>query len=838
MVDFEKLSGTKKREKTLDPADIFRRLPKPPGINDLYNSQAEVLAEWFARRTSDRDIILKLHTGGGKTLVGLLIAQSSLNETGKAVLYLCPTVQLVRQTLELATKYGIAAVSYEKGRALDERFVNADAVMIATYSALFNGKSKFGLRGSGQPQEVSAIICDDSHVAFSVVRDAFTLAVQLEGARARYESLTGLFRLAFKETDRLGTFDDVLSGAESGVLEVPYWAWHQHLDAVREQLKADAKEHAFVWPLLRDKLQLCHALISRTSFSITPMFPLMNAFPTFSDAPRRVFMSATISDDSEIVRTFDAHPDCALKAISSRSLAGVSERMILVPDLMPFTFEVRNAIVNLADWTSKRKFGAVILVPSDDAASKWADVATVAQGSAAVEEAVAALQSGTTFGPVVFASRYDGMNLTGDSCRLLVLHGLPTGMSSYELYRASALYGGATITRLLAQRIEQGMGRGARGAGDHCVVLLSGASLSAWVAREANFRFLTSATRAQLGMGMDISREVRSLTDLTETIKRSYDRDSSWTKYHAETLAELVGEDKRDELHLRQSAVERKAFDLWHDGYHEPAIARIEDLLSKPPALEPQMRGWMRQFAARIADDWGHVERADDLQREAYAENRNLIRPKVRPPYRPLPSPGAQERAIVSQIGEYRIRRGLLRAFEEQVIHLHPNSSAGQFESALVALANLIGLAAERHDTNGEGPDVLWLLPAKVGLVIEAKSRKKDKNALTKDEHGQLLVAAEWFASHYPEHRCVRVSVHPKAIATKAAVAGASHALTYDKLAVLVSDARDLLTSLCESQLAESELLAECGRLLEASDLRGDRLVSAYLTAFEEIDKV
>ncbi|PYR51228.1 MAG: hypothetical protein DMF89_06770 [Acidobacteria bacterium] len=30
----------------------------------------------------------------------------------------------------------------------------------------------------------------------------------------------------------------------------------------------------------------------------------------------------------------------------------------------------------------------------------------------------------------------------------------------------------------------------------------------------------------------------------------------------------------------------------------------------------------------------------------------------------------------------------------------------------------MIGLSTERHDTNGEGPDVLWLLPSNVGLVL------------------------------------------------------------------------------------------------------------------------
>ena len=58
-------------------------------------SQAQVLEEWFKRRNTDRDIVIKLNTGGGKTLVGLLIAQSILNEHHEPVIYLSPTVQLV-----------------------------------------------------------------------------------------------------------------------------------------------------------------------------------------------------------------------------------------------------------------------------------------------------------------------------------------------------------------------------------------------------------------------------------------------------------------------------------------------------------------------------------------------------------------------------------------------------------------------------------------------------------------------------------------------------------------------------------------------------------------------
>src|SRR5260363_93467 len=125
MVDFDKLKTKKTKSRDIEPTEIFRRLPKPSGINDLYTSQAEVLQAWFKRR-QERDVVLKLHTGGGKTLVGLLMAQSTLNDD----------------------------------------FVNGNAIMVGTYKALFNGRSKFGLRGGVQPQQISAVILDDTHAAF------------------------------------------------------------------------------------------------------------------------------------------------------------------------------------------------------------------------------------------------------------------------------------------------------------------------------------------------------------------------------------------------------------------------------------------------------------------------------------------------------------------------------------------------------------------------------------------------------------------------------------------------------------------------------------------------
>src|SRR5260221_9352075 len=258
MVDFKKLRASKTQQPVTDPIEIFRHLPKPSEITDLYTSQAEVLKAWYDRQ-DERDLVIKLHTGGGKTLVGLLIAQSIMNKTHEPVLYLSPTTQLVDQIAEKARAYSIPAVVYEKERwdELPEEFLNGQSVLICTYHALFNARSRFGVRGTGKEIiHVAGIILDDAHVSFSTMRDAFTLRIDKEDDPEGYAYLAHLFRDDFSDLDKVGTFDDIVTGSsiwgDYAILEVPYWSWQSKSAQVREYLQAKAEAYRFVWPFLRD----------------------------------------------------------------------------------------------------------------------------------------------------------------------------------------------------------------------------------------------------------------------------------------------------------------------------------------------------------------------------------------------------------------------------------------------------------------------------------------------------------------------------------------------------------------------------------------------------------
>ena len=99
-------------EVVLHPRDIFFTLSRASSFSFPRDIQTEVMNRWFEHR--DRpDSIIKLNVGSGKTLVGLLLLQSSLNEGKGPALYVSPDKQLLQQVIQEARALGLAACRTE-----------------------------------------------------------------------------------------------------------------------------------------------------------------------------------------------------------------------------------------------------------------------------------------------------------------------------------------------------------------------------------------------------------------------------------------------------------------------------------------------------------------------------------------------------------------------------------------------------------------------------------------------------------------------------------------------------------------------------------------------------
>lgn len=832
MVDFKQLGNKTEKGKPINPLNIFERLVKPQGINDLYSSQREVLSNWYAETRNSKDAVIKLHTGGGKTLVGLLIGLSSMRELHKPVLYLTPTHQLAEQTFEQARQIGIPAVLYQKGEPLAPDFLNGNAIMVGTYNSLFNARSKFGANGSVKVQELGAIILDDAHASFPIIRDCFTLEISSTDNRDLYEALTQQFTYSFKKIHREEIYQDIVSGLDSGVLEVPYWAWHDRnrnvAALIRQKAEVLGSDYLFSWPLLRDNLNLCHALISSKSFTITSILPLVKLFPAFANADRRIYMSANINDTNEIIRTFGADPKLIETPQTSKTLAGVSEKMILIPEEMRSSSNVQEALNPILENAKNNKLGSIILVPSNEAAGTWNGRAIIATGSEQVEQFVRKLQSGENFGPFVFANRYDGVDLPGDACRLLIMDGLPEGSSNYDKFKATALRGSESITREIAQKIEQGIGRGARGTSDYCVVFLVGHELVNWVSIKNNTTYLTNITRAQLEIANNVSESVLNSDDLANTVDQCLNRDESWTQYYRKELLDNLTDDfqtaKADEAML-----ERKVIDLWQEGYKDKAIDRLTSFLNDPTEITDRpMRGWLEQLCSKIHYDNNNRVASEQLQKKAFGHNKNLTRSQEEPDYIPLQAPDSQAKAIVEHLSKYSTAAAAIRNFEDITASLVQHAPSKEFEQALCDFAYFLGFKPEKHDRNGKGSDVIWLTPQKIGFILEAKNEKNSDTPLHKQEAGQLNVAINWFKSNYSQYTAVPVSVHPSNYADDNAEAYVFKLLTIKDLRRLIDEVHEFLLQLSEN--AQSD--AYCEALLEKSKLRPEAIQQNFLSEF------
>ena len=85
MIDFSKRLDAKLLEKKTHPVEIYDTLDRASDKGPLRPAQEAILNTWYESNRNKKDVIIKLHTGQGKTLVGLLILQSRINE-GKSII--------------------------------------------------------------------------------------------------------------------------------------------------------------------------------------------------------------------------------------------------------------------------------------------------------------------------------------------------------------------------------------------------------------------------------------------------------------------------------------------------------------------------------------------------------------------------------------------------------------------------------------------------------------------------------------------------------------------------------------------------------------------------------
>jgi hypothetical protein len=407
MVDFKKHLGKAAQAQSLvHPVDLYETLDRQSDKGPLRPAQEAVLKNWHDGQRSKKDVILKLHTGQGKTLIGLLMLQSKLNEKKGPALYLTPNKFLANQTREQADQFGINYVTLD--RDLPHDFLDSKAILITHAQKLFNGKSTFGI--SSASEHVASIVVDDSHACIDAIRQAFIIRGDFN--HPLHSKLLDLFGTEL-EKQGAGTFQDINNHSYDSLLSVPYWDWYSKVSDVAAVLSkhSDTREVKFVWPLLKDMLQHCQCLISGQSFEIGPYVPPLEQFGSFHGASHRVFMSATVSDDSFFVKGLGLSSDVITSPLMYEKEKWSGEKMLLIPSLIDESLGREEIVKWLGPPDKNRSYGVVVLAPSFSGCKDWKAYGATVANTEDIDAAVASLRAGKYKDTLVIANRYDGIDL-------------------------------------------------------------------------------------------------------------------------------------------------------------------------------------------------------------------------------------------------------------------------------------------------------------------------------------------------------------------------------------------------------------------------------------------
>ncbi|SDV00863.1 DEAD/DEAH box helicase [Microlunatus sagamiharensis] len=785
-----------------DPESLFGELPRTPqGVGALWSHQADQLRTYSEKHRDDLDVALELPTGSGKTLVGLLLAEWRRRALSHRVVYACPTKQLARQVLNKAHQQGISVVllvgsHHEWDRADLARYTRGEAVAVTTYSSIFNFNSHLG--------DAQTLLFDDAHAAEGYVAEAWALSVE----RGR-DVYTQLFDALGDDVDpqfitRMVAPDNVAADS-SEVRLLPVAAVARRVGEVDAVLATLQGNEAWRFRVLRANLASCLFYVARSGFYIRPMIPPTFQHEPYTNPEQRIYLSATLGEAGELERSFGRSPISRVPVPPAWDRTGSGRRFFAFPELAtPAVIPVgagggetddvtvhQTTLRQLLDLAQRR----LILTPDDRSASAFADDLDVPAEQRYTAKDERGLQPFLTAptGTLLAANRYDGMDLADESCRMMLMAGLPTASHLQDRFLETKLRAGEVLHERIRTRVIQGAGRCTRGPKDWAVVVVVGEDLLRFLSRGEVRSALPVELQAEVSFGLEVSQTAgENLVLLGES---ALTQDNVWQEDAEPELAarrrDAVRSPSAHVGELADSAPrEIRAWALaWQQDWEAAARAAVEVMenltgstLRSYRALWAYLGSAWSALAAADGDSV-KVQRSTELLRTAHKASTGTTWLKE---VQPLPAaridvePADEEavdRVVALLAGPLRSAAKFSRDAAAMLAGLAQNN-ATPYEAALVTLGKLLG--ANSFKPAGQGrADAAWLWEP-LWISVEAKSEQDEEGLLSmgyvRQTNTQLASLAADTGMDAPPEGSVSVIVTPRSIVDPDAVPiAASH---------------------------------------------------------------
>lgn len=729
------------RARPTTPMEIFNssRTTLRGKIQNLWEPQASALRQWEEVRES-KDVVVKMNTGGGKTLVGLLIAQSIVNDTGGKVLYVCPTNQLVEQVTALASEIGLPVARYFDSTWTNrEVYLGGQGFCITNYAALFNSLSIF------KREELSGIIFDDAHVAQSAIRGQYTVSITRAAHQEFYNKIIAVFQSYIDAVQKSTVLEEVYLGNTNRVIYIPIFESAQKCKEIQKILEnAQLVDDKLKFPIgsIRDHLHLCTIIIAADRIEIAPPLLPIRTLRYFDNA-HRIYLTATLPSSVEFLRLFGASD---AKTISPTGKLGAAQRLVL------FANGNTDDEQRLDAQTLTASMKSCVIVPSNKSAENWAQFQVYGGNG---DQEIREFATNASPRKLVLVARFDGVDLPGNTCQILIMDGLPTGSFLFERF----LDQGLRISRIrrtnITTRIIQGMGRIFRSNTDHGVIILCGRDLQDWVVDSESRPYFPPLLQHQIEFSIALQSSIRKgETTPGELIGAILQGDPNWDEYYSQFIADAAVRDKSVSVAWADKCalLEREGYEMLWNSDHDGAAELFDMAATLVPTSEKSQYAWiqhLRGFALFLAGRIPEARQALSLGAAQRSELGRLDPNEEDPSESTIPNLEQAEilvtrlPAIVSDLQELELR----------LAKLQYGRDTDGCEDALKSLGFSLGLQSIRPDKqDGTGPDVLWRsIQKRFAMGFECKTNKEPTGMYKKKEDiGQIGDHYQYLENEYP----------------------------------------------------------------------------------------
>ena len=754
-IKYDTTSSGQSADTVTDPQKLFQALPaKAKKYAYLRDVQGDVLGKWYASPKT-HDAVIKMNTGGGKTIVGLLLLKSCLNEGVGPAVYVAPDHYLCSQVEKEAADLGLKTTS--EPRSAD--FQAGRAILIAPIHVVFNGMSKFGV-GANHDIQIGTIVIDDAHACLAIVEQQFTLRIERDDPA--FEPVLDLFVADLKTQSVTGT-QEVINGDPRGFVQVPFWAWQE------KQLKVVGilykhlvpKQRDFVWPLVKEDIAAARCFVSSEVIEISSRCLPVDVIPAFDQAKRRLFMTATLANDSVLITNFGANPTAIENPITPKTASDLGERMILVPQEINTDVSDDDIKEFVAQFSESEN--VVVIVPSGLRANFWSDVATEGMILTAenIEEGVNKLRA-SNGNLSVLVNKYDGIDLPDDTCRILVVDGVPDTRRLLGRYEQGTLSDSDRYLSRQVQRIEQGMGRGIRSNEDYCVVICMGSRLLKVLYAQGAVRHFSPATKRQLELSRKIATQIsdKGIEAIAEPINDVLKRNKGWIAAAKNALIEVTYANVAVD---QVAALQRQAYDAFLRGKYESAMQLLQK--ASDSVADRRVKGWLLEQAAEALN---RIDKAGSQSLLAAAGDKNsrITKPLAGIAYKKISTDGMNQSLSAMKYlsmkyssGGNAVIIGMNGILENLVFN---ELGSDQFEEALMEMGLHLGFHAQRPEKEKSGKlDVLWGIGIGQYILFPCKS-SATAGSISKQYADQASGNMNWFTSTYGKgSKATTVIVHP-----------------------------------------------------------------------------